>query len=141
MLIIPQCRFCNANKATCPIKQGLKAKLQEAGIKERLRYSCVGWRKHLKYSVGDRVEFTFLVHDGDRLMPEGQILSGTIRRIAKKKPIYIVGITAEMFERIDTKHTNYRQIIDPLDDWNLGSPVDVEYDAPVWESLILRKII
>lgn len=141
MLIIPQCRFCNADKTTCEIKQGLKRRLQQAGIKDRLRYSCGSWRHHLKYSIGDHIEFTFWVHDGERLIPEGTILSGIIRRIANKKPFYIVGITSEMFERIDQRHVHYRQIIDPLDDWDLDAPADVEYNAPVRENLVLRKVI
>lgn len=144
MLIIPQCRFCNANKATCSIKQGLKAKLQEVSITEPLRYLCKSWQNHLKYKVGDVVVFDYLIfghHGYERAEAE---LTGTIVGISTKKPVYIVSLTQDEFAKIDPFITDYHKKIRTYEYWDAQLCEVVTHDflgAPVAENLILRKII
>lgn len=142
MLIIPQCRFCNANKATCSIKQGLKRKLQDAGIKEPMRYICHGWRAHVKYAVGDVIEFAYLVYGDMGYERAEETLTGKIVELNKKRPIYIVTITQDEYNKIDKDYTRYHEKITRYGTYDneYGFRETEFMGAPVMENLIIRKL-
>lgn len=139
MLIIPQCRSCNADKSTCPIKAQLSKKLQEAGIKERLKYKCKEWQKHLKYKVGDKVVFHF-IENGERGGElSGETLTGIISDISKKKPIYMVVIDKENRGKIDKEFSAYDRFVTPYSDEGYVSEEEAShFMVPVKEDLIVE---
>lgn len=111
MLIINECRTCNAEKATCPIKAELQKKL--TGIKERLRYKCKGWQRHLEYKIGDKITFHFIEkgeHGGEL---SGETLTGRIIDVSKKKPVHMVVIDAENRKLIDKEFSAYDRFVTP----------------------------
>lgn len=118
MLIITECRFCNADKNTCQIKLALSAKLRHGGIKETLRYRCSSWKGFLKYKIGDKVDFHFIEYSlesntGWEL--SGDTLVGEIVGINKKKAIYEVKIDKENRNKIDGEYTTYEKYLMPVD--------------------------
>lgn len=136
MLIIPQCRFCNADKTTCPIKQDLKKKLQKARITEPLRYKCVKWREYALYKPGDTIRFYFLELNPEGGMEEsGEYLQGVIESISKVKPVYLVKIDQENRNKIDPEYAKYDKYVHDY----YGE--DGFYLLPVREQYILNKII
>lgn len=135
MLIINECRTCNADKATCPIRTGLRIKL--ANVKERLQYKCKDWRHHLKYKVGDKIEFHFLEFttesaSGWKLSEEP--LVGTITYLSKKKPLYQVLIDKENRDQIDSEFTLYDKYVIPHD---FFEEVPILFEVPVKEEFII----
>jgi hypothetical protein len=141
MLIIPQCRSCNADKTTCLIKLELSKKLQKAGIKERLKYKCKEWQKHLKYKVGDKVVFHF-IEEGERGGElSGETLTGIISDISKKKPIYMVVIDKENRHKIDKEYSAYDRFVMPCTesgDFEFTEADAAYFTVPVKESLIIE---
>jgi hypothetical protein len=144
MLIISECRFCNADKTTCPIKQGMSERLRVAGIKDRLKYRCKEWTKHRKYQVGDWVVFHFIERSsesGYRAETSGETITGQIVDVSKKKPIYFVQFDAEGFAKIDPAYTGYGKYVIEMEDYDevRGLFKTGFYQAPVRESLIMYK--
>jgi hypothetical protein len=136
MLVINECRTCNADKATCPIKKGLQDKLK--GIKERLKYRCKGWQQHLKYKVGDKVVFHFIEYGEHGGELSGETLTGKIFDISKKSPVYQVIIDQENRNKIDPEFSNYDKYVSPYHedvfDFHFKEPT--HYTVPVKEQLI-----
>jgi hypothetical protein len=145
MLLINECRTCNADKTTCPVALGLRKKLEKAGIKERLRYRCREWQKHLKYKVGDKVEFHFVEYSPEWHQGElsGETLVGTIVDTGKKGPVYFVVIDQENRNKIDSEFTKYDKLVwpyhEPADDdsFNAFFGEPTLYTVPVREKLII----
>jgi hypothetical protein len=134
MVIISECRTCNADKATCPIRTGLRIKL--ANIKERLKYKCTGWQAHLKYKVGDKIEFHFIEYSSDspRLWELSvETLIGVIISVSKKRPIYQVMIDKENRAMIKPERDHYDKYVMPHDVFE-ESPT--HFDVPVKEKYI-----
>lgn len=134
MLIINECRTCNADKATCPIRTGLRIKL--ANIKERLKYRCTGWRQHLKYKIGDKVEFHFIEYSSEsprlwELNPEP--LVGIIVSVSKKRPVYQVVIDKANRDRINPDRAHYDKYVMPHD---VFETEPTHFDVPVKEEFI-----
>lgn len=136
MLIINECRTCNADKATCPIRIGLRIKL--ANIKERLRYKCTGWQQHLEYKIGDKISFHFIEHGEHGGELSGETLVGTIVDISKKRPVYIVMIDRENRDKIDPEYSLYNKLVSPYSaegfDFDCNDPN--YFTVPVKEELI-----
>lgn len=116
MLLINECRTCNADKTTCPVALVLRKKLEKAGIKERLRYKCKDWQKHLKYKVGDKITFHFIEKGDYGGELSGETLTGTISDISKKRPVYIVIIDKENRALIDKEYTTYDRFVTPCEE-------------------------
>lgn len=138
MLIITECRTCNADKATCPIKTGLREKLHKAGIKERFKFKCKEWSKHLMYKIGDKVVFHFIengVHGGEL---SGETLTGTIIDVSKKRPVYVVVINQENRSLIDAEYSAYDRFVTPYsEDGSCVTEEEANYfQVPVKEELI-----
>lgn len=134
MLIISECRRCNANRATCPIRNELRKKLD--GIKERLKYKCISWQEHLKYKVGDKVEFQFIEYSSDspRLWElSAETLVGVIISLGKKRPVYQVMIDKVNRNKIDPDKANYDKYVIPHDIFDSESMFFV---VPVKEEFI-----
>lgn len=142
MLIINECRTCNADKTTCPIAIGLRNRLSKAGIKERLRYKCKDWQKHLKYKMGDKITFHFIENGEHGGELSGETLTGTIIDISKKKPVYIVVIDQENRNKNDAEYTAYDKRVSPYCETNDDSIFDAffsdatHFTVPVKEELI-----
>jgi hypothetical protein len=138
MLLINECRTCNADKRTCPVAVGLRKNLESAGIKDRLRYKCKDWQKHLKYKVGDKITFHFIekAHYGSEL--SGETLTGTIVDISKKRPVYFAIIDKENRNKIDEEYSSYHRYAMPYSlTGEYVSMEDAEYfQVPVREDLI-----
>lgn len=139
MLIITQCRTCNVDKNTCPIKAELSSKLKQSGIKVPLRYKCNEWRKYLKYKVGDKVEFHFIEksHYGGEL--SGETLTGRIIDMSKKKPVYMVVIDGKNRNLIDKEFSLYDRFVTPCgENGEFAFPHDITnfFHVPVKEDLI-----
>lgn len=138
MLIINECRTCNADKSTCPIKTGLREKLQKAGIKERFKYKCNGWQKHLMYKVGDKIIFHFIENGEHGGELSGETLTGTIIDVSKKRPVYMVVIDKENRNMIDKEYSAYDRFVAPYSE--TGAYVSEEeaiyFQVPVKEGLI-----
>lgn len=140
MLLINECRTCNADKTTCPVALGLRKKLESAGIKERLKYKCKDWQKHLKYKVGDKVEFHFVEYSPEWHRGElsGETITGTIIEHGKKKPVYIVVIDKENRSKIDKEFTRYDRFVTPYSESGeyISEAEANVFSVPVKESLI-----
>lgn len=137
MLIINECRTCNADKVTCPIRIELQKKL--TGIKERLKYKCKGWLQHLEYKVGDKVVFHFIEHGEHGSELSGETLTGTIIDVSKKKPVYMVVIDKENRALIDKEYSLYDRFVSPCGEngefeWSEGEASF--FQVPVKEELI-----
>lgn len=138
MLIINECRTCNADKVTCPIRMSLKDKLQKAGVKEHLKYKCNGWVKHLGYDVGDKISFHFIErgeHGGEL---SGETLTGTIIDVSKKRPVYLVMIDQENRNKIDKEYSAYDRFVSPYSDegFVFDHKEPTHFTVPVKEELI-----
>lgn len=139
MLIITECRTCNADKVTCPIKIGLRKKLQKAGIKDRLKYKCKDWQKHLEYKIGDKVDFHFIEKGDQGGELSGETLTGTIIDVSKKKPVYMVVIDKENRKLIDKEYSAYDRFVTPCgENGEFVYPEEDSnfYHVPVKEELI-----
>lgn len=136
MLIINECRTCNADKATCPIRIELQKKL--TGIKERLKYKCKGWQQHLKYKVGDKINFHFIEDVGDGSELSGETLAGTIIDFSKKRPVYMVVIDKENRKLIDKEFSAYDRFVSAYSETGeyVSDPEAVLFLVPVKEELI-----
>lgn len=137
MLLINECRTCNADRSTCPVATGLRKKLEDAGIKDRLRYKCKDWQKHLKYKVGDKVDFYFIEkgHYGSEL--SGETLTGVIIEISKKRPVYFVVIDKENRNMINKEYTLYDRFVMPYSEGGYVSEEEAtHFQVPVKEDLI-----
>ena len=141
MLIINECRTCNADNTTCPVKQELRDKLQNAGIKERIKYKCSDWQKHLKYKIGDKISFRFVENGHFRGELSEETLAGTIIDISKKRPIYMVVIDKANRNLIDKEFTAYDRFVTPYaEDGVYISEEEAQYfTVPVKESLIVEN--
>lgn len=111
MLIINECRTCNADKSTCPIRIELQKKI--SGIKERLKYKCKSWQKYLQYKVGDKITFHFIEKGEYGSEISGETLTGTIIDVSKKKPVYMVVINKENRNMIDKEFSAYDRFVTP----------------------------
>lgn len=137
MLIITECRTCNADKATCPIRTELQKKL--TGIKENLKYKCKVWQKYLQYKKGDKIIFHFIKkgeHGGEL---SGETLTGRIIDVSKKKPVYMVVIDAENRKLIDKEYSLYDRFVTPCgENGEFVWPEEDSnfYHVPVKEELI-----
>lgn len=136
MLIINECRTCNADKATCPIRIGIQKKL--AGIKERLQYRCKAWYQHLEYKVGDKINFHFIEHGEHGAELSGETLTGTIIDISKKKPVYIAVIDRENRNKIDPEYSLYDKRVSSYseDGFDFDYKTPTHFTVPVKEELI-----
>lgn len=136
MLIINECRTCNADHKTCPIKAELKKKL--SGIKERLKYKCTGWQKHLEYKVGDKITFHFIENGEYGSELSGETLTGTIIDISKKRPVYIVMIDRDNRNKIDPEYSLYDKRVSPYseDGFDFDHITPTHFTVPVKEELI-----
>lgn len=135
MLIINECRTCNADKATCPIRTELQKKL--VGIKERLKYKCKEWRQHVLYKVGDKIEFTFLEFSTEYATgyeKSEEVLKGEITYIGKKKPVYQVLIDKENRDKINPERTGYDKFVTTHDFFEEAPTL---FEVPVKESFII----
>lgn len=142
MLIISECRKCNADKFTCPVKIELSKKLHLAGIKERLKFKCSSWYQHLKYKRGDKVEFHFIENGEFGGEISGETLIGMIVDISKKKPVYIVMIDKANRAKIDSDYSAYDRFVSPCDESGGFIYPDEDsqfFKVPVKESLIVNK--
>lgn len=141
MLIISECRTCNADKSTCPVAIGLREKLNKAGIKDLLKYKCKDWQKHLKYKAGDKVIFHFIESSSENWRGglSGETLTGIIIEHSKKKPVYMVMIDKENRRLIDKEFTNYDKYVTPYSEEGIYiSDEDAQYFlVPVKEELIV----
>lgn len=137
MLIITECRICNADKSTCPIKTGLREKLQNAGIKDRMKYKCKEWAKHLAYKLGDKIIFHFIENGEHGGELSGETLTGTIIDISKKRPIYTVVIDKVNRNLIDKEFSAYDRFVTPYSETEFVSEEDANFfTVPVKEELI-----
>jgi hypothetical protein len=136
MLIINECRTCNADKETCPIRTGLRIKL--ANIKERLKYKCKGWQKHLEYNIGDKISFHFIEHGEHGGELSGETLTGVVVDINKKRPVYYVMIDQDNRNLIDPEYSIYDKYVQPYVTIEDGYGIDHPgfYTVPVKEELI-----
>jgi hypothetical protein len=138
MLIINECRTCNADTHTCPIRVALKDKLQKAGIKERLKYKCNDWPKHMEYKVGEKITFHFIENGqlGGEL--SGETLTGVIVDASKKKPTYMVVIDKENRRLIDKEFSAYDRFVTPYSEGGeyVSDDEASYFQVPVKEELI-----
>lgn len=121
-------------------RRAILTTVENAGIKDRLRYKCKDWQKHLKYKVGDKVEFHFIEYSEYVLEGQlsGETLIGTIVEISKKRPVYFVVIDKENWGKIDEEYTKYARFAMPYS--KTGEFVSMEeaefFQLPVKEDLI-----
>lgn len=137
MLIITECRRCNADKATCPIRTGLRIKL--TNVKERMKYKCTGWRQHLEYKIGDKITFHFIEQGEYGGELSGETLTGTIIDVSKKKPVYMVVIDKENRALIDKEYSLYDRFVSPCGengDFEWSEEEASFFQVPVKEELI-----
>lgn len=139
MLIIKECRFCNADKDSCPIRNDLRQKV--SGIKERLTFKCVAWKKHLKYSIGDKIQFYFIERGHFGGETSGDTLTGEIYDVSNKRPTYMVRIDTENRNKIDKEYSNYDKYVNEEEEWDgEGSAKTGFFTVPVKEELIDKKL-
>lgn len=136
MLIINECRACNADKATCPIRTELRLKL--SNIRERLKFKCAGWQKHLQYKIGDKINFHFIEKGEHGSELSGETLTGKIIDISKKRPVYFVVIDKDNRRLIDKDYSAYDRFVTPYgEDGRYVSDEEADYyQVPVKEYLI-----
>lgn len=138
MLYIKECKTCNADKNTCPIRNELSGALKSIGIRQRLVYKCREWQKHLKYKVGDKIVFYFIERGFRGGEWSGETLEGVIYDISKKRPVYMVRIDTANRNLIDKEYSNYDKYVNEEEEWDgEGSIKTGFFTVPVKEELIV----